>query len=175
MTLMSHDVPPDSPSTLSPSDWRRSNGRIVWRRLLQRKLLLKITIPAVIGLVQLVLAVLAIVAGSARPVVMLWTVPALLVGYLFGRSTKIAWNSEATQIAIIQAQAWLAVGYIVVRVGSHFLMKETLSGRVNDVATTLLLVSFGLFLGRSIGLSDQIWHALVSHNSEDPGGAPRDS
>lgn len=169
---MARESPPEPPSTLSADDWPRANGRIVWRRLLQRRLLLRVTIPTAIGLVQLALAIAAIAAGNARPVLLLWAVPALLIGALFGMGAKVAWNDETAQIAVIQTQVWLSVAYIVVRVGSHFLLEATLSSRVNGLATALLLVSCGLFLGRSLGLSGQIWKALVRHGEEEPAGAP---
>jgi hypothetical protein len=156
---------------LSPSDRESSDGRIGWRRLLQRKLLLRITIPTVIGLVQLALSIIAIVSGDARPILLVFMLPALLVGYLFGRSTKVAWNDDSAQVSLIQAQVLLAVAYIAVRVGTHFLLEHTLSGRINSLATALLLVSFGLFFGRSVGLAIQIWHALVSRSSRDSASA----
>jgi len=173
MKSMARPEPPDSTSTLPQSDRKSSDDRIVWRRLLQRKLLLRVTIPTAIGLVQLVLSIIAIVSGDARPIVLLFMLPALLVGYLFGRSAAIAWDDEGAQVSVVQAQLLLAISYIVVRVGTHFLLEKTLSGRVNGLATALLLVSFGLFFGRSIGLSVQIWHALVSRSSRDPASAGR--
>lgn len=173
MTPMARQEPPDSTSTLPQSDRESSDDRIVWRRLLQRKLLLRVTIPTAIGLVQLVLSIIAIVSGDARPIILLFMLPALLVGYLFGRSAAIAWDDESAQVSLVQAQVLLAISYIVVRVGTHFLLEKTLSGRVNGLATALLLVSFGLFFGRSIGLAVQIWHALVGRNSRDPASASR--
>ena len=171
MTSMARRLPPDSTLALTQSDRESSDGRRVWRRLLQRKLLLRVTIPTVIGLVQLVLAIIAIVSGDARVILLLFMLPALLVGYLFGRSTRIAWDDERAQVSLIQAQVLLGVAYIVVRVGTHFLLEKTLSGRVNGLATALLLVSFGLFFGRSLGLAIQIWHALVSRSSGNPASA----
>lgn len=171
MTTAGRRLPPDSTSTFPESDRERGDGRTVWRRLLQRKLLLRVTIPTAIGLVQLVLATIAIVSGDARPILFLFLLPALPVGYLFGRSTRIAWDDEKAQVSLIQAQVLLAVSYIVVRVGTHFLLEKTLSGRVNGLATALLLVSFGLAFGRSLGLSVQIWHALASRSSGNPASA----
>lgn len=167
MTVMPGHAPPDPASTVPQTDEGTGHERIVWRRLLQRKLLLRVTIPTVIGLVQLVLALMAISAGNARPVALLSLVPALAIGFIFGRSTRIAWDDERAQIALLQAQVVLAISYFVVRIGSHFLLEATLRGRVNDVATVLLLVSCGLFIGRSIGLSVQIWHVLVDRNSRN--------
>lgn len=158
----SHSSKPNLERKLQQSQAASDSGRIVWRRLLQRKLLIRVTIPTAIGLIQLILSVVAIVKGDASPVVLLFLLPAILVGYLFGRGTKIAWSDESAQVSLIQAQALLAVSYVVVRIGTHYLLEKTLSSRVSGIATVLLLVSFGLFFGRSIGLAQQIWRALAT-------------
>jgi hypothetical protein len=168
MTSTTQQSPPGSTSTLQPDIQKSNGGRIVWRRLLQRKLLIRVTIPTAIGLVQLVLSIIAIVSGDARPILLLFMVPALLVGYLFGKSTRIGWDDERSQVSLIQAQVLLAVSYIAVRIGTHYLLELTLSSRINGLATALLLVSFGLFFGRSVGLAVQIWHALVGRESQGP-------
>jgi hypothetical protein len=168
MTSTAQQSPPGSTSTVQPDARESNDDRIVWRRLLQRKLLLRVTIPTAIGLVQLVLSIIAIVSGDARPILLLFMLPALLVGYLFGKSTRIGWNDERAQVSLIQAQALLAVSYIVVRIGTHYLLELTLGSRINGLATALLLVSFGLFFGRSVGLAIQIWHALVGRDSRGP-------
>jgi hypothetical protein len=160
--------PGDQTAGRGETEVGNSNGRIHWRRLLQRKLLIRVTIPTAIGLVQLVLSIIAIVSGDARPIVLLFMLPSLLVGYLFGKSTKIGWNDERAQVSLIQAQILLAVSYIVVRIGTHYLLELTLSSRINGLGTALLLVSFGLFFGRSVGLAIQIWHALASRNGQGP-------
>lgn len=148
-----------------------TDGPIKWRRLLQRKLLIRVTLPTAIGLVQLTLSIIAIVSGDARPALLLFILPALLVGFWFGRKTKIAWNDERAQISLVQAQILLAVSYIVVRVGTHFLLELTLGGRISEIATAILLVSFGLFFGRSVGLAVQIWQALTHRDEPAPANA----
>ncbi|MCA9860318.1 MAG: hypothetical protein KC438_11380 [Thermomicrobiales bacterium] len=131
------------------------------------------TIPTAIGLIQFAVGLYEIVTGDARPILLLFMLPALLVGYLFGRGTKIAWDDESAQVSLIQAQLLLAISYVVVRVGTHYLLERTLSSRIDGLAIALLLVSFGLFFGRSIGLAVQIWHALVSRDEDGcPDAAP---
>ena len=164
MTPTAPQSPAGTTSTLPQSGRESNDGRLVWRRLLQRKLLIRVTIPTAIGLVQLVLAIIAIVSGDARPIVLLFMLPALLVGYLFGKRTKIGWDDERAQVSLIQAQMLLAVSYIVVRIGTRYLLELTLRSRVEGLATVLLLVSFGLFFGRSLGLAQQIWHALATRD-----------
>jgi hypothetical protein len=153
----------------SPAESDAASGqeRIHWGRLLQRKLLIRVTVPTLIGLVQLVFAIVAIVNGHAPARMLLWSLPALLVGYLFGRSTKIAWDDEKAQIVLIRAQLLLTAAYIILRVAGHIALEKTLSGRM-DLADLLLVLSFGLFFGRTVGLADQIRRALSSRSSRDP-------
>ena len=158
---------PEAGSTRNADASHGTNGRIVWRRLLQRKLMLRVTIPTAIGLVQLAFSIYAIIFGNARPIILLFMLPALLVGYFFGRRTKIGWDDDSEQVSLIQAQVLLAVSYIVVRVGTRFLLEKTLDSRISAIATVLLIVSFGLFFGRSLGLAEQIWHALVNRSNTD--------
>lgn len=167
MTSMAKPSPSESTSTLPLSDVKPNNGRIGWRQLLQRKLLLTVTIPTAIGLIQLAFAIYAILEGEARPLVLLFLLPAMLVGLWFGRRIKIAWNDESSQVSLIQAQVLLTVSYIVVRIGTHILLEKTLSSRINGVATAVLIVSFGLFFGRSLALAVQIWRALSTHESTE--------
>lgn len=171
MRSMAQQSPSDSTSTVARSNTMRPGGRIAWRQLLQRKLLLTVTIPTAIGLIQLAFAIYAIVTGDARPLVLLFMLPALLVGYLFGKRVKIAWDDESAQVSLIQAQVLLTVSYIVVRIGTHILLEKTLASRIHGVATAVLIVSFGLFFGRSLALAVQIWHALTGQRSPDGTGA----
>lgn len=183
---MSHPIDaqssrPSEPMTPSPRsndpvsgsgqiDNQLNHGRPHWRTLLQRKLLIRVTIPTVIGLVQLVFSIIAIVSGDARPAILLFALPALLVGYLFGRRTTIGWDDDRAQVSLIQAQVLLVISYIAVRVGTHYLLEVTLSSRIHGLATALLLVSFGLFFGRSIGLAVQIRNALMSRETREHAG-----
>jgi hypothetical protein len=144
------------------------------RRLLQRKLLIQATVPTLIGVVQLIFAIVAIGSGDAPVKVLQWALPALLVGYLFGCMVKIAWDDEKAQVALIRAQLVLTLTYVMVRVGAHFALEWTLGGRV-CVADVLLLVSFGLFVGRTVGIAGQIWQVLSRRSSHDsPRSLPRE-
>ena len=163
--------PTETPSDTRTGSASENDGRIVWRRLLQRKLLIRVTLPTAIGLVQLALSIIAIVSGDARPMLLLFMLPALAVGFWFGRRTMIAWDDERAQVSLVQAQILLAISYIVVRIGTHYLLELTLSGRKNAIATAVLLVSFGLFFGRSAGLAVQIWQALTHRADPEPADA----
>lgn len=165
MTFMAQHSPSDSTSTIPQTDTGHTESHAGWRQLLQRKLLLSVTIPTAIGLVQLAFASYDIAAGDARALVLLFMLPALIVGYLFGRRVKIAWDDKSAQVSLIQAQVLLTIAYIVVRIGTHILLERALASRIQGVATAVLIVSFGLFFGRSLALAVQIWHALTSRNS----------
>jgi hypothetical protein len=167
LTSVAQQPTSNSTSTVPRNDATQHDGRIGRRRLLQRKLLLTVTIPTAIGLIQLAFATYAIVKGNARPLVLLFLLPALLVGYWFGKRVKIAWDDTSAQVSLIQAQVLLTVSYIVVRIGTHFLLEKTLSSRIHGLAVALLLVSFGLFFGRSLALSVQIWRALRGHTGPE--------
>ena len=147
------------PNSASSEGTAGNSGRIVWRRLLQRKLLIRVTLPTAIGLIQLVFAIIAIITDHVSPLVLLWLVPSIAVGYFFGQKTEIGWDDESAQVSLVKAQVLLVVSYIVVRVGTHYVLETVLSGRM-WLAVALLLVSFGLFFGRSLGLARQIWKAL---------------
>ena len=53
---------------------------------------------------QLVVAALEIGTGQATIAGIWWALPALLVGYIFGRMTHIAWEEERSQIALVGGQ-----------------------------------------------------------------------
>lgn len=161
-------------SAMEPNSATNTQGRIHWRRLLQRRLLIRVTVPTLIGVVQLAFAIIAIVNDRVPARILAWALPALLVGYLFGRSTKIAWDDEKAQIVLIRAQFLITVGYVVLRVAGHFALERTFSDRVG-LADVLLVLSFGLFVGRTVGLAGQIRRALSSRDHRDPGGPRNDA
>lgn len=149
----------------------QSGGRIHWRTLLQRRLLVRVTLPTAIGIIQLVMAIVAIARGDAPAIVLLVAVPALAVGYWFGRKTKMAWDNDRSEVTLIQAQVLLAASYILVRFGTHRFLERTL-GDESWIAEAILLVSFGLFFGRSFGLAVQIWRAISAESTPKEGSRP---
>jgi hypothetical protein len=161
---VSAPVPSDGDSLGAASTEDHGKQRIHWGRLFQRRLLIRVTIPTLIGIVQLVFAVVAITGGNTPARILLWMFPAIIAGYVFGRITKIAWVHEGTQIALVRGQILITVAYILVRIGTKVALNETLGDRVN-LADVLLVLSFGFFLGRTLGLADQIWQALHSRHS----------
>jgi hypothetical protein len=133
--------------------------RIHWRRLLQRRLAIRVTVPALIGLIQLGVVVWDLATGRSSVAVLWWAPPSLVVGYLFGRMTHIAWQRDDTQIALVGGQVALSVIYVVLRIGSRVAAHHTFADHA-AAAVVFLVVSFGLFVGRSLGLAGQIWRTL---------------
>ncbi|MGE0542899.1 MAG: hypothetical protein AB7R89_22255 [Dehalococcoidia bacterium] len=158
-------APSDGAGPSAASTEHHEKEHIHWGRLLQRRLLIRVTLPTLIGIVQLVFAVVAVTGGNTPARILLWMFPAIIAGYVFGRITKIAWAHEGTQIALVRGQILITVAYILVRIGTKIALNETLGDRVN-LADVLLVLSFGFFLGRTLGLADQIWQALSSRHSQ---------
>jgi hypothetical protein len=126
-----------------------------WRRLLNRKLRMKVTIPTLVGLIQLGLAVVEIVDGRLPPPILLWLLPALIVGFGFGRATRMMWDSEASQLVLVGGQVVLTVAWLLVKVGSKALLSQVLED-LTAAGAIALLVASGLVLGHSLGLLGQI-------------------
>ncbi len=63
-----------------------------WSRLLQRRLLVSLVLPGLIGLVLLALAIADLVGERAPAAVLLWVLPGVAVGYVLGRMTRVAWT-----------------------------------------------------------------------------------
>ena len=135
-----------------------------WRRLLDRKLRMKVTIPTLIGLIQLGLAAVEMINGQIPPPTLLWFVPALIVGLGFGRATRMIWNSERSQLVLVGGQVLLTLAWLLVKMGSKVLLPQLLES-LSAAGVIALLVTSGLVLGHSLGLLGQIQNAL---KSQDP-------
>jgi hypothetical protein len=131
-----------------------------WRRLLHRKLLLRLTLPLLIALVQLGLALAEIVGGKAPPALVVWLLPGLLVGLGFGRATRVAWNPDASQVALVGGQAALSLAFLVVQLGARPVLARAL-GDLSYAGAIALIVAVGLVAGRSLGLLGRIREALA--------------
>jgi hypothetical protein len=130
-----------------------------WRRLLNRKLRMRVTVPALIGLIQLGLALVEMVNGRVPPLILLWLVSALVVGFGFGRATRVMWDSEASQFVLVGGQVVLTLAWLLVEVGSKALLPQVLEP-LSAAGAIALLVACGLVFGRSLGLLGQIQDAL---------------
>lgn len=130
-----------------------------WTRLLHRRLLLSLTLPAAIGLVLLALALTDLVADRAPASVLLWVVPGTVVGYAIGGMIRVAWDSEAGQLVQSGGGLLVLLAYLGARFGSGYL----LSPRFFDwpyIANAAALAAVGLLLGRVLGTRGAILRAL---------------
>ena len=98
-------------------------------RVLHRKLLFRLTIPAVLGISMLV-RVLSDYAFVVRfpPVTFALILPGIAVGHTFGRLTKVSWNSDRTQLILDGGQIAILVAYVAVRVVSVVVIHIELAG-----------------------------------------------
>jgi hypothetical protein len=130
-----------------------------WRRLVQGKLRRQVTLPALIGLIQLGIAVAGIMKGEAPAAVLLWGVPALAVGFAFGRATRIVWDSETYQAVLIGGQVVLTLAWLAIQLGSRPVLTRALAELSFASAITLLIAS-GLVIGHSLALLGRIRQTL---------------
>jgi hypothetical protein len=130
-----------------------------WRHLVQGKLRRQVTFPAILGLIQLVLAATSIVRGEAPPLVLFWLVPALLVGWAFGRATRVVWDSDTYQAVLVGGQLVLTLAWLAVQVGSRPALTRALDD-VSYASVITLVIASGLVLGHSLALLGRIGRAL---------------
>src|SRR5689334_13060000 len=114
-----------------------------WYRLLQRRLLIRVTLPTLLACVQLILAIIEVARGHAPAIALTWLLLGLLLGYPFGRLTHVSWNTEKSQLALLSGQSLLTVGYLLVVLGAHVVLKHELS-QVRPVSAIVLLVAAGI-------------------------------
>jgi hypothetical protein len=134
-----------------------------WRQLVQGKLRRQVTLPALMGLIQLGIVAAAIVKGEAPAALLLWVAPALLVGFAFGRATRIVWNSETYQAVLVGGQVMLTLAWLAIQIGSRPVMTRALAELSFASAITLLIAS-GLVIGHSLALLSRIHQALRRPN-----------
>jgi hypothetical protein len=67
------------------------------KKLLDRKLLLRLTIPSVIAAVILVGVIIDAFITAIPVITFAWILVGIIIGYPFGRLTKISWNSDRGQ------------------------------------------------------------------------------
>jgi hypothetical protein len=132
-----------------------------WRHRVQGKLRRQVTLPAVLGLLQLILAAASIIRGEAPPSVLLWLVPALLVGWAFGRATRVVWDPETYQTALVGGQVILTLAWLAVQLGSRSALTRVL-GDLSYAGAITLVIAGGLVIGHALALLSRIRQALPS-------------
>jgi hypothetical protein len=152
MTNSAVTTPPPDPAIHS-----RPGERPVhyWRRLLQGKLLRQVTLPVLIGLLQLGMALVEIVRTPVTPASLLWLLGAYVLGFGFGCAIRVAWDQDDLQVVLVGGQALLTLAFVILNVGSKAVLKHTL-GDPTSAGVVVLLAASGLLLGHSLGLVRRI-------------------
>ena len=74
------------------------------KNLLHRKLLARLTIPIVISTVMLGILIIDLFNTPVPSITFAWILVGMIIGYPFGHLTKISWNSDKTQLALVGSQ-----------------------------------------------------------------------
>ena len=90
-----------------------------------------------------------------------WILVGFVIGYPFGRLTKISWNSDKTQLVLDGSGIILMVAYIAISIIRTIILRMEF-GYLSYVLAITLLVSVGGSIGRELGMIRQIRHAFRS-------------
>jgi hypothetical protein len=134
------------------------------RNLLSKKLLTRLTIPTIISIVMLVGLVIDLAYSHIPAITFAWIFVGIVIGYPFGRLTKISWNSDNTQLVLDGSGIILLVAFIIVRIITSMVIRMEL-GYLAYALDIALLVSVGGTIGKTLGMIRQIRLALISNRS----------
>jgi len=134
------------------------------QQLLEKKLRTAMLVPAVLGLIQLTIALFQIASGDSPVSSLLWVLPGLVVGYPFGRKVNVDWNTESGQVLMVGGQAALTVAFVALVLVEKLVLKHALRD-VDNVATIVLLVTVGLIYGRLVGLYQAIKDTMAHRHA----------
>ena len=130
------------------------------RNLLHKKLLARLTIPLVIGAVMLAIPIIDLFSIPIPPITFIWLIVGIILGYPFGRLTKISWNSDRTQLVLVGSGIGLLVIFIITRIITSIIIRMEF-GYLSYVLDIVFLVSVGGTFGRALGMVKQIRLALI--------------
>ena len=130
-----------------------------WRRLLEGKLLRQVTLPVLIGLLQLGLALVELVQTPVTPASLLWLLVSFGLGFGFGCAIRVVWDADALQVVLVGGQVLLTLAFVTLNVGSRAVLQHALGDRTS-AGVIVLLVASGLQLGHFLGLTRQIRRVL---------------
>ncbi len=134
------------------------------RNLLHRKLLLRVTIPLIIAAVMLAAVIIDSFFTVFPAITFAWILVGIIIGYPFGRLTKISWNSDKTQLVLDGSGVVLLMVYIVTSIIRVVILRIEF-GYLSYVLDITLLGSVGGMIGRTLGMIRQIQLALKSNRS----------
>jgi hypothetical protein len=130
------------------------------RNLLHKKLLARLTIPLLIGAVMLVIPIIDLFSIPIPPITFVWLIVGIIIGYPFGRLTKISWNSDKTQLVLVGSGIGLLVIFILTRIITSIIVRVEF-GYLSYALDIVFLVSVGGTIGRAFGMVRQIRLALI--------------
>jgi len=134
-----------------------------WHQLLHRNIFLRLAMPVVMGLVMLGLVILDVLHGnvgvSSLPVI----IPGMLLGYPFGRMTKVDWKDGKLNTVRDRSQWIILAVYFVVRFGTRTTVAD-IFGNLSSAGDIVLLITAGMLIGRSIGTLWPVYKALAARN-----------
>ena len=135
-----------------------------FRNLLQRKLLLRLTLPSIIAAIMFVVVIVDSFYTPFPANTYAWILVGIIIGYPFGRLTKISWNYDKTQLVLNGSGIGLLVAYIVTTIIRSIILRIEF-GYLSYVLAIVLIASVGGMIGRTLGTIAQIKHALKSNRS----------
>ncbi len=124
-------------------------------RVLAKKLRMGLLVPAVLGLIQLVVALVAIAVGDAPMWSLLVLLPAVAIGFPWGRMVRLDWDNDTAEIFMVAGQTAITVAFIEQIVAEKVILKRALSD-LENIGTIVLILTAGLIFGRLLGLYQQI-------------------
>jgi hypothetical protein len=139
------------------------------RNLLHRKLLLRLTIPSIIAAVILVSVIIDTLFTPIPAITFAWILIGIIIGYPFGRLTKISWNSDKTQLVLVGSGLVVLGVYLVTRIITSIIIRMEL-GYLSYVLDIVLLITVGSIIGKTFGTLRQIQLALKSTTSSSRRG-----
>ena len=113
---------------------------------------------------MIVVLVIDLVYAHIPAITFTWVIVGIIIGYPFGRLTKISWNSDKTQLILDGSGIILILAFIVVRIIVSMLIRIEF-GYLAYVLDIVLLVSIGGTIGKTLGMARQIRLALMSSGS----------
>jgi hypothetical protein len=134
------------------------------KKLLDRKLLLRLTIPSVIAAVILVGVIIDAFITAIPVITFAWILVGIIIGYPFGRLTKISWNSDRGQFLLVGSQVVILGVYLVTKIITSLIIR-TEFGYLTYVIDIVLLITVGSIFGKTLGTLRQIQMALKSASS----------
>ena len=131
------------------------------KNLLHRKLLFRLIIPLITAAMMLVAVIIDSFFTSFPAITFAWVVVGIIIGFPFGRLTKISWNSDKTQLVLDGSGMALLVAYIVTSIIRSIIIRMEF-GYLSYVLAITLLASVGGAIGRTLGMMKQIQLAIRS-------------